>query len=249
MIDTGAAPNLIKKRALRPDVEIRAETMALSGITDGNIETLGAVDITFKGHPVTLQVVDSNFPISQEGILGSDFLGNETDISYSKQIITWRDQELHFSRGKEITLPPRSRTIISIRIMNTQLTEGYIPRLNISDNIYFGEALVRNCNGSALIGIINTSETTERINLPKIQIEEIESVSTVPPQRDPEQKQNDNSKVPMTRIATIETTSVLKRTQVAEIKPLLRLSHLNDEESEHVERIIQKHGDLFQRIP
>jgi len=246
MIDTGAAPNLIKKRALRPDVKIRAETMALSGITDGNIETLGAVDIILKGHPVTLQVVDNNFPISQEGILGSDFLGDETDISYSKQTITWRDQDLKFSRNKEITLPPRSRTIIPIRVTNTPLTEGYIPRLNISDNIYFGEALVRNHNGSVLIGIINTSEAVERIKLPKIQLEEIESVSTLPPRRNPEQSPSGNSKAPTTQIATIETTLVPKQTQVAKIKTLLRLDHLNDEESQHVERIIQKHGDLFQ---
>jgi len=246
MIDTGAAPNLIKKRALRPDVKIRAETMALSGITDGNIETLGAVDIIFKGHTVTLQVVDNNFPISQEGILGSDFLGNETDISYSKQIITWRDQNLKFSRNKEIILPPRSRTIVPIRVANTPLTEGYIPRLNISDDIYFGEALVKNRNGSVLIGIINTSESAKQIKLPKIQLEEVENVSTLPPRQKPEQRPSDNSKVPTTQIATIGTAPVSKRTQATEIKTLLRLDHLNNEESQHVERIIQKHADLFQ---
>jgi len=51
IIDIKAAPNLIKKRALRP--EIRKETIALSGITDGNIEILGAADIIFRGHSVT----------------------------------------------------------------------------------------------------------------------------------------------------------------------------------------------------
>ncbi|EZA47183.1 hypothetical protein X777_16587 [Ooceraea biroi] len=71
MIDTGAAPNLVKKSRLHPENSINPEsTLFLSGITDGRVKTLGTTDVSHLGHKIQLQVVSDDFPIPQDGILG-----------------------------------------------------------------------------------------------------------------------------------------------------------------------------------
>ncbi|EFN75636.1 hypothetical protein EAI_06210, partial [Harpegnathos saltator] len=75
MIDTGAAPNFIKRRSIHPENEINTnDIILLSGITNGNIATFGSSEIKYMGHTILLHVVDDKLPITQEGILGSDFL-------------------------------------------------------------------------------------------------------------------------------------------------------------------------------
>ncbi|EFN78041.1 hypothetical protein EAI_09930, partial [Harpegnathos saltator] len=75
MIDTGAAPNIIKKRSIHLENKIdTTDIILLSGITNGNIATLGSSEVNYMGHAITLHVVDNKFPITQERILGSDFL-------------------------------------------------------------------------------------------------------------------------------------------------------------------------------
>ncbi|EFN84673.1 hypothetical protein EAI_04357, partial [Harpegnathos saltator] len=78
MIDTGAAPNLIKRGTLTRNNEINLnDTLLLKGITAGSIPTLGSTTIKYMGFPIKLHVindVNDDFPIAQEGILGSAFL-------------------------------------------------------------------------------------------------------------------------------------------------------------------------------
>lgn len=82
MVDTGAAPNLIKKRSIHPDDVDVQNTIIFSGITDRNIATLGSTEIYYMGHAISLHVVNDNFPISQEGILGSDFFRDAACINF-----------------------------------------------------------------------------------------------------------------------------------------------------------------------
>lgn len=66
MIDTGAAPNVIKEKGLHPETVIsHDDPLYLSGITSGRVKTLGLVKIHIMGHPVALHVVPNNFSIAQ----------------------------------------------------------------------------------------------------------------------------------------------------------------------------------------
>ncbi|KYQ48642.1 hypothetical protein ALC60_12310, partial [Trachymyrmex zeteki] len=61
MIDTGAAPNVIKEKGLHPETVIsHDDPLYLSGITSGRVKTLG-------------------------GILGSDFLRDASNINLSER--------------------------------------------------------------------------------------------------------------------------------------------------------------------
>lgn len=109
MIDTGAAPNVIKKRSLHPDVEIKQDNpLYLSGISSGKVETLGSIEILVLGHSVSLHIVPDNFPIAQEGILGSDFLRDASNINLSEKYVEWHRNRLPFASQETIVTPARS---------------------------------------------------------------------------------------------------------------------------------------------
>jgi hypothetical protein len=75
MIDTGASANIIKSRSILAVTSINAQdTILLSGITPEKLKTLGTIVAQIHGYPVTLHVIPDNFPIPQDGILGSEFL-------------------------------------------------------------------------------------------------------------------------------------------------------------------------------
>jgi len=57
MVDTGAAPNLREKGKLELHVKINeTHTFLLSGITDGQVKTIGSVCTKLFGRPITLHV-------------------------------------------------------------------------------------------------------------------------------------------------------------------------------------------------
>ncbi|KYQ49520.1 hypothetical protein ALC60_11414 [Trachymyrmex zeteki] len=120
MIDTGAAPNVIKKRNLTPEILIRDDTpLYLSGITSGRIETLGSIELIIMNHPVFLYIVPDNFPIAQEGILGSDFLPDATSINLLEKHVEWRGNRIPFSEGETITVPARSQSNFYLRVVTS----------------------------------------------------------------------------------------------------------------------------------
>ena len=256
MIDTGAAPNLIKIRNRRPEIYVQTQqSILLSGITDGNIKTLGAVEIKFMGYAIILQVVTNDFPISQEGILGSDFLCSATKIDFVQKILTWRDITIPFTQRNTVIVPPRSRLTIPVRIVNSELSEGYVPRINICENVYLGSALVANRDGRALISVINASEIDQEIEIPIIQLEEVEIVSdgrtsgaslfegraSALGHGEPNSTKNDRT----FQVASTTEKTVPRDERKEQIKTLLRLDHLNDEETAHVNKLINKYNDLF----
>jgi len=74
MLDTGAQPNLVKARCVHPDTQIlREDKLYIEDITDGYVESLESIQVSFKGHSITMDFVPDDFRIPQEGILGTDF--------------------------------------------------------------------------------------------------------------------------------------------------------------------------------
>jgi len=133
------------------------------------------------GNPVT-----DNFPIIQEGILGSDFLRDATKINFVKRLIVWQNTVIPLSQRDTIIIPSRFRATMAIRVVNLTLAEGYIPCI---DGIYLKDALVTNRDRRAFIEIINTSENDRELEIPRF--EEIESISSY----NPEFVSNDASKL------------------------------------------------------
>lgn len=234
MIDTGAAPNVIKQRSLHPDVSINHDDpLYLSGISSGKVETLGSIEVSILGYPVSLYIVPNNFPIAQEGILGSDFLRDATNINLSEKYVEWRGIKIPFASRETIVAPARSQSTFYINVSNPQIEVGYVPKLNVCEGVYLGDAIVTNRQGKAYIRVINTSDTDRELIIPTIELQEIEQASPRGPLNDVESR----------AVCLTQRQTAKERTE--QVRDLLRLDHLNKEEAEHVKSLIDKNRDLF----
>lgn len=239
MVDTGAAPNLIKFRNLSPETEIREnDRLFLSGITDGRIETLGSIQLAYKGYPVKMHVVQNNFPIPQEGILGSDFLRDASQIDFKNQFILWQGIQIPLAQRETVVIPARSRATFYVKITNPDIAVGYIPRLSVCKDVYLGDAVVTNRDGRAYLQAINASDVDRELIVPNIELEEIESISKEKFRKSPQKSYRVHA------VSSDLHENYETRSQTA--RSLLRLEHLNDEELEHVDLLLAKHCDLFQ---
>jgi len=178
MLDTGAAPNLIKKRNVHPETHvIMREIIFLSGITNDKIRALGSIIVEFLGFPIIFHVVPDDFPITQEGILGFDFLRNATKIDFQEECLHWQGEIIPFMARETIVIPGRSCTTLCLRVTNSEISEGYIPRLSVGTGIYFGDTVVTNRNGKVYTRIINTNNSDFQLEIPNIELQEIKIIS------------------------------------------------------------------------
>jgi len=104
-------------------------------------------------------VVSDDFDIPQGGILGTDFLNpsRPADIRYDVQeFVIWHD------------------------IKNPEVKTGLVPRLDLGEGLYAGDAIVANRNGRAYIKLANTNDADRTIADPEVELEAIEEISPHP---------------------------------------------------------------------
>lgn len=103
-------------------------------------------------------MVNDEFPIKQAGILGSDFFRtHKAIINYTEECVDFKNKRLYFNSRETIIIPARTNISFHVNINNTDLTEGYLPRLDAGE-VFIGEALVKNVNGRAQTRVINTTD-------------------------------------------------------------------------------------------
>lgn len=126
MVDTGASPNLVKRRNVHPETSNReTDKLYLSGITDGRIKTLGSIQARYMGHPLELHVVNDNFPIPREDILGNDFLRDASNIHLKEKYVSWQGIQIPFAEHDTIVIPARSRTTFhKVQKVQSQCTKS-----------------------------------------------------------------------------------------------------------------------------
>jgi len=160
MIDTGASPNLVKKRNVHPETNIREnDRLLLRGITEGSIETLGSIQAQYMGYPIELHVVNNNFPIPQEGILGNDFLCEASNIQLEEKYVSWQGIRIPFAERDTVVIPARSRATFYVKVRNNDTATGYIPRFSVGKDVYLGEAVVTvTSRNKIFISYLNTQK-------------------------------------------------------------------------------------------
>jgi len=144
LIDSGSGPNIIKKKFLRPNVQInRNEILKLTGITTHYVPTLGLGQVDILGRPVIFHLVEDEFPIPQDGIIGSDFFNQfQASVNYKTKHLEWDDIRIPFEPREILTIPARTNSQLYIQVANPGLKEGYNPKLNLAEGVYLGNALV-----------------------------------------------------------------------------------------------------------
>ena len=151
LIDSGSGPNIIKKKFLKPNVQVnRNEILKLTGITTHHVPTLGLGQVDILGRPVTFHLVEDEFPIPQDGIIGSDFFNQfQASVNYKTKHLEWDDIKIPFEPREIVTIPARTNSQIYIQVANPGLKEGYVPKLNLAEGVYLGNALVTVRDGTA----------------------------------------------------------------------------------------------------
>jgi len=180
MLDTGSEINVIKLSVLDPLQRIDTETIIkVTGISRDPVFTKGTALIKTFGTQVQFHIVSDEFPISQGGILGSEFLQeNRVLVNYQKETLVCGGREIPFVTPETIQVPARSVISTYVKVANHNLKEGYVPRLNLQDGLYAGDALIRNMNGKALLRIINTTTNDAEIPIPTLKLEKYETTRT-----------------------------------------------------------------------
>lgn len=161
---------------MTPDTVVdKNEILRLSGITTHHVTTLGLALVDILGCPVAFHLVENDFPIPQNGILGSDFFKKfHAKVDYEQNQLEWDNICIPFE-GKEIfTIPPRAISQMYVKVANPEIEEGYIPRLNVTKGVYLGDALVTVRDAKAYLQVVNTTEEEERVYIPTIKIYEFE---------------------------------------------------------------------------
>lgn len=233
LIDTGSQLNLIKQKlvltdkcTVNPNIKYH-----LTGIGKGATKTLGQVKLRFHGKDIDFQMVDNDFPIREDGILGISFLKQQ------EAILAFKDQlpsELVIGRyayvvnGTSLELPPRTKTLVTIPIAKTDLKEGYVPLVNTGPGIFLGRALVKPENGYAKVYAINTTSTKVSLTVQPVEIQEF---TALPPSARTAKSGTDKVKVNAERLAKI-------------IKQL-KLDDLNEEERTAILEVLNEFTHQF----
>lgn len=132
-MDSGSGPNIIKRNSVAPDTAVdKNEILRLSGITTHHVTTLGQALIDILGYPVAFHLVENDFPIPQNGILGSDFFKQfQAKVNYEQNQLEWNNVCIPFEEKEEtLVIPARTISQMHIKVANPELKEGYIPERN-----------------------------------------------------------------------------------------------------------------------
>lgn len=230
LLDSGSDLNLIKLSALKDDVLVHDKIIyQLKGITDQCVQTLGSVQIEVQigndTRRTEFHVVHASFPIPHEGILGKPFIvGNEAIINY-------QTKELILTDPSEITLQPRTETLVAIQAPDkTEHSEILIEHQELAESIACSNCVTTVRNKAVLVTLINPTEMELQIQLPNLnQLNHEEYIE-----------------------ATIGTTQISNQlakqadsSRLTKLQEALRTEHLNTEEKSSLFTICNLYSDLF----
>lgn len=159
----------------------------MTGITSEKIKSIGGLKTELKINnwyiPCEFQLVDENFPIATDGILGQDFLNfYNCIINYEKYTLT-----INFDYGNTsidlsnhnifnvVTIPSRSEILIELPV---QLKEDSITvDEEISSGVFVAKCIMS--IATPIVKIMNTNDTPVTINNLNIKYEPLSSYDIV----------------------------------------------------------------------
>ncbi|KAI4474699.1 hypothetical protein M0804_014714, partial [Polistes exclamans] len=148
-----------------------SDSLHLTRITLEKQSTLGTLFIHIFGEDVLFHVVDENFPIHFDGILGMEFLGSRSAIiDNTLGCLNFKNRPVPFSRSESVCIPSRSSKISYCYVKNLEISEGYMPLLRLPAGIYAGESLIKNNNGKGFFRITNTTSEQYMFEVPRLKL-------------------------------------------------------------------------------
>ena len=142
------------------------------------IKTQGSVIINYNGNKIKFHLVRGNFPIKPCGILGMQFLReNSATMSFSNKEIILQIKSANLVPTEVIELPARTRKLITLHVNNYSPKEGYLRKIDAGTGIFLGENLVKSEKGIVKIFAINSNLHDIKLTIPPVELEEFETPS------------------------------------------------------------------------
>lgn len=234
LVDSGASISLIKIDAVEKMPEIVKHIISFSGIgsIDNPMHSFGHIIVNFDSLNNHFHVVP-NIYFPYDGIIGNDFLStNNCKIDYAEGLLLVDKIKLHLKFNEPIfTIPPRTETIIECSVLNPDVKEGLILDQNPIDSLLVANCIVKvKPNSRVNISVVNTSESTIRIDSNNLKFK----IS-------PFDISYSHEIFHVTH--TGDNQNCLNRTE--EVINLLRVSHLNSEETNALYDLCSDYSDIF----
>ena len=239
LVDTGADVSLIKASVLKKGTKYSLqERVALQGVTEEIVKALGTLDLKLetenKERMHKFHLVDESFSLRCDGILGKDFWSSTgAKINYEKGEIAMGNVVVPFDSRTDtpkkervwlLKLPARSETIV--RCPTECDGEGIIEKGEISPGVFLAESLTYSKQRECVTSVVNTNDEEKIIESPVVKLIKLS-----------DEEMNKESS------AECKVESELRRKEL--LYSLLRLSHLNKEESREIRAILDEYRDLF----
>lgn len=227
--------NLIKINRLISETKINEqEKIYLKGINEKIVPTIGRTTIKLiinnNEFKTDFYVVDRQFPVSGDGILGNAFLvANHAVIDIANNILVINDT-INEIKENDIcfTLQPRTETIVNIEIADKNMNNKniLINKQELSPDVYCANIYNTVRDGKIKISVMNISEVAQ-----SVKVGQIHKISY---EHDIDTEINE--------IANINNNSI---DRVNKIKGLIRSDHLNAEERKSIIKICEQYSDIF----
>lgn len=174
LVDSGSELNIIKEDVLKDPLKINFnQIFSLTGISKESILTKGSTDVQFGEVGGKFHVVDKNFPIYWDGILGVEFLNeHRANLCFDENVLSLkRGKKYSFEDNYSIELPPRSGKRVKLHVLNSKIKEGYIRRIPAGPGVFIGECLATNNNGIAEVIAYNCTSAKIKLIMPPVFME------------------------------------------------------------------------------
>ncbi|CAB0034770.1 unnamed protein product [Trichogramma brassicae] len=231
LVDTGSDLNLLKNSRVSEGALIDTQKLyTLYGISDGIVATQGRTNITLGGAKCSVNIVDDNFSISFDGILGMEFLREQQAVLSFKEnelVINNADiTKIPFINYDTLFLPARTKTLVAVKLQPNSASNGYVPLDDAGPGIFAGECLVRNASNEAKLFFINATVENVELTMAPVALVAFDTV--------------DKKAVRIARLVSGEATSASPVERVDKIMQSLALEGLNGEEMKSVKEIVSK---------
>uniref|UniRef100_A0A0C9RDU3 Pol_3 protein n=1 Tax=Fopius arisanus TaxID=64838 RepID=A0A0C9RDU3_9HYME len=153
----------------------------------------------------------------------------------TKPIHWFRDLEPNMS----FTIPPKVRLAVPVEITNPSIEEGYLPKLNLGNGIFAGEAAIRVQENIGIVMVVNPSNETVKVRIPPQELQSfdfhLEDASS--------EEEEPCEAGPANIVKNDQYNTPLKRIQ--KLKEMVPTDKLNELERAQVERILESYHDIF----
>jgi transposase InsO family protein len=217
---------------------------------DGSVvETHGTVDACISEGQnkvkFTFQLVNKQVDLAYDGIIGMDFLratGAKICFKTNKVVFDTPEGEWTKAIGKEkgnigsnrvctVKIPRRSELITRIPVENgIEGAEGVIEKVELKEDVYLANALIKVTNNQAITSILNTTETEAEVEIPEVKWEEYQ---------EPKEECFHSS------VGSLIMTTGSEKGRAQKVLEALTLDHLNPEEKRVMTETCKDYQDIF----